>query len=175
MTYGRPIVSANGCATEKISAFVDIFLRPLVKQSASYVKDTTDFINTIEAMEPLSKDTIIGTLDMGSLYTNIPNDEGIEAVSRVLANNRHPWANPKNNSLLDLLRMVLKKNNFQFNGTHYLQIGGTAMGTRLAPSYACTFMSILEDEMLGLHEFRPKVWLRYIDDVFFVWEHGTEK
>ena len=41
---GRPVVSANGCSTEKISAFVDNFLRPLVPKIKSYVRDTTDFI-----------------------------------------------------------------------------------------------------------------------------------
>ena len=36
--------------------------------------------------------------------------------------------------------MVLTMNNFEFNGEHYLQVGGSAMGTRLAPSYANLFM-----------------------------------
>ena len=41
---GRPIVSANGCPTEKISAFVDHFLNPMVKEMNSYVEDTSDFL-----------------------------------------------------------------------------------------------------------------------------------
>jgi hypothetical protein len=54
--------------------------------------------------------------------------------------------------------MVLKKNNFTFNGDHYLQINGTAMGTKMAPSYANTFMGnlknncsnrLLKDRFLG--------------------------
>ena len=45
---GRPILSANECPTERISAFVDFFLKPLVKEIPSYIKDTTDFINKIE-------------------------------------------------------------------------------------------------------------------------------
>jgi hypothetical protein len=39
--------------------------------------------------------------------------------------------------------MVLKKN-FTFNGDHYIQINGTAMGTKMAPSYANIFMGKLE-------------------------------
>jgi hypothetical protein len=39
-----------------------------------------------------------------------------------------------------MITMVLKKNNFTFNGDHYLQINGTAMGTKMAPSYANIFM-----------------------------------
>jgi hypothetical protein len=44
--------------------------------------------------------------------------------------------------------MVLKKNNFTFNGDHYLQINGTAMGTKMAPSYANIFMGKLEKQLL---------------------------
>ena len=38
---GRPIVSGNGCPTERISQFVDFFLQPGVKGIRSYIKDTT--------------------------------------------------------------------------------------------------------------------------------------
>jgi hypothetical protein len=43
---------------------------------------------------------------------------------------------------------VLKKNNFTFNGDHYLQINGTAMGTKMAPSYANIFMGKIEKQLL---------------------------
>ena len=73
-------------------------------------------------------------IDMTSLYTNIPNSEGIKAVAKCLDKNPPPYTSKK--TVLSLLREVLTKNNFSFNGKHYLQIGGTAMGTKLAPSYA---------------------------------------
>ena len=44
-------------------------------------------------------------------------------------------------SLVELLAQVLSLNNFQFDGQNYLQVGGTAMGTRVAPSYANIFMN----------------------------------
>jgi hypothetical protein len=36
--------------------------------------------------------------------------------------------------------LVLKHNSFTFNGEHFLQINGTAMGTKMAPSYTNIFM-----------------------------------
>jgi hypothetical protein len=44
--------------------------------------------------------------------------------------------------------MVHRKNNFIFNGDHYLQINGTAMGTKMAPSYANIFMGRSEKQLL---------------------------
>ena len=41
---GRPIVSANGYPTEKISEFVDLHLQPKVQDLPSHLKDTTDYL-----------------------------------------------------------------------------------------------------------------------------------
>ena len=42
----------------------------------------------------------------------------------------------------DLIRIILTMNNFTFNSKHYLQKHGTAMGTKVAPSYANLFLGI---------------------------------
>ena len=49
-------------------------------------------------------------------------------------------------NLMILLEKVLKTNNFDFAGRHFLQVGGTAMGTKVAPSFANTFMGWLESK-----------------------------
>ena len=36
-------------------------------------------------------------------------------------------------------------------------------------------MAELEEEILGKAEFKSYLWWRYIDDIFFLWEHGEEK
>ena len=45
---GRPIISANGSPTERISAFVDENIKGAVPKLKSHIKDTTDFIHRIE-------------------------------------------------------------------------------------------------------------------------------
>ena len=55
-----------------------------------------------------------------------------------------------------------------------LQVHGTAMGTRMAPSYANIFMGRLENRLLEGVTIRPAIWWRYIDDVFTIWPHGEE-
>ena len=52
---------------------------------------------------------------------------------------------------------------------------GTAIGTKFAPPYSILFMAELEEEILQKAEFKPYLWWRYIDDVFFLWQHGEEK
>ena len=171
---GRPVVSGNGCPTEKISQFVDHFLTPTTKHIKSYVKDTTDFLGKINKLGKMPPGTIIASLDVVALYPNIPNKEGMEAAKRTFSRTRPGYVQPSNESLLKLLNLVLTKNNFQFNGKNYLQIRGTAIGTKTAVSFANNYMGEFERLFVYLFGKQPLVWYRFIDDVFIVWTHGLE-
>ena len=52
-----------------------------------------------------------------------------------------------------------------FNQDNYLQINGTAMGTRVAPMYANLFMNSLEETYIYPHTKCPRIWFRFIDDI----------
>ena len=143
---GRPIISGNGSPTEKISALVDEHLKEYVKELPSYVRDTSDFIQKVETFQHDS-DYFLVTLDVTSLYTNIPNHEGITAVRRTLIEKGYD-GKISIQSLTQLLTYVLHMNNFEFNNNTYLQTGGTSMGTRAAPSLANIFMGKLEEKIL---------------------------
>ena len=73
---GRPIISGCEGPTEKLSAFVDKLLQPIAQQQKSYLKDTTAFINFIERTKVPEKALLV-SMDVTSLYTNIPQEEGI--------------------------------------------------------------------------------------------------
>ena len=53
----RPVISTVNCHTGRISEFADYYLQPEVKKLKSYVKDTTDFIKKIEAIDHVSDDS----------------------------------------------------------------------------------------------------------------------
>ena len=76
---GRSIVSGSSGPTERISSFVDSLLQPSAQKQESYLNDTTHFINFIENT-PLPDGAVLATFDVCSLYTNIPQEEGIEVV-----------------------------------------------------------------------------------------------
>ena len=78
---GRPIISGCDGPTERISSFVDTLLQPISKTQKSYLKDTTDVINFIEKTK-VKKRTFLVSMDVTSLYTNIPQNVGIEVVCK---------------------------------------------------------------------------------------------
>ena len=83
---GRPIISGCDDRTERISAFVDHHIQPIAQKQVSYLKDTTDFLNFIEKTK-LPKSTILVSIHVTSLYTNIPQEEGyhcMRSIRRIL-------------------------------------------------------------------------------------------
>ena len=57
--------------------------------------------------------------------------------------------------------MVLSMNNFTFNGDHYIQVGGTAMGTKVAPGFANCFMGDFEEQFVYPYRLQPLKYLRF--------------
>ena len=169
---GRPIVSSNSHPTERLSHFVDYYLQPLVHKLPSFVKDTNDFLNKLLTIGNLPANSLLVTLDVSSLYTNIPHKEGINACEHLLRTSSHKTI--PTSTLCDLIRMILTMNNFSFNDNHYLQIHGTAMGTKMAPSHANLFLGFFEANALKNAPFQPHTWLRYIDDIFMIWTEGLD-
>ena len=71
--------------------------------------------------------------------------------------------------------MVLKKNNFQFNGKNYLKVGRSAIGTKAAPSFAIIYIGSFEDEYVYTYHLQPLLYIRNIDDIFMLWQHGIDE
>ena len=146
----RPIVNSTGSVTEKISAFVDLHLRKFIPRIPSYVKDTTHFINITKNIQ-LEPQDILVTIDVSSLYINIPHTEGTAAINKMM----------EETGTDNLLKMLISNLNYQvltknyFDDQLYKQKQGTAMGTRMAPNYAIIFRNYLENNFLNSYPTPP--------------------
>ena len=66
---------------------------PLVQILPSFIKDATHFLLQLQKLGPLPDNAILVTLDVSSLYTNIPHNEGIDAC-RYFLNTRQDKSLP---------------------------------------------------------------------------------
>ena len=72
-------------------------------------------------------------------YTNIDNTNGLEAVKQIF--NKNPDPERPDKEILELLKINLENNDFEFNSQWYLQTWGTLMGKKFAPNYANLFLA----------------------------------
>ena len=63
---------------------------------------------------------------------------------------------------------------YMYVSTNLLQIKGSAMETKCAPTSANIFMGIIEEtHIYPLIKRKVQLYLRYMDDIFFIWA-GSE-
>ena len=176
---GRPISGGPESPTQRLSNLVEILLKPLVPTLKTYVKDDWDFLRQLPEKLPFQ-----GTMyscDITSLYTSIPTELGIEAINYWLGKKRDLIAERfTNNFITESLKFILTNNNVLFDEHMYLQLLGTAMGTKCAPPYACLAIGHLEETKLFTQELTKyfnqdecnqiiQLLKRYMDDGFIFW------
>jgi hypothetical protein len=112
---------------------------------------------------PYDNDMLV-SFDVEALLSSISMDEALELLKRWL---EEQHLNPEMLTLyLELAKLVMKLNFFQFNRNFYEQTEGTAMGNALSP-FLTNLMANFE-MMLKRRNLVPKVWVRYVDDMFCV-------
>ena len=171
---GRPIIAGCGSNTERISWFCDQLAKNAVKDLPSYIEDTPHLLRTLEDLndsETLPNSAKPISLDIKSMYTNIPIKEGLDAFKDTLE--KRSDKSVPTDFILKLLKLIMEQNIFTFNEEYWLQLLGTCMGTRVAPTYANLFMGVLEQKILencppNLRE-HIYLWKRFIDDILIVW------
>ena len=110
----------------------------------------------------------MASLDVNSLFTNIPLQETIDiCVDNLYNDNENPPNIPKHN-FCNLLNIATKETFFMFNNKYYKQVDGVAMGSPLGPALANIFMCSFESKWLRdcPNDFKPVFYRRYIDDIF---------
>ena len=108
--------------------------------------------------------------DVVGLYPSIPREVGLRALREAL--NKRDEKTIPTEELLKMAEFVLKNDYFEFGNQIKQQISETAIRTKFSPPYACIFMSDLETKFLESRHLQPLVWLRYIDDVYFIWTYA---
>ena len=99
-------------------------------------------------------------MDITSLYTIIPNNEGLQTLKYFL--NQRPMEKPSSETLLRLAELVFTLNCFSSGDNYYKQINSVAMGTKMGPSYTNLFVGFIENKFSSnYHGPKPDLYKRY--------------
>ena len=76
--------------------------------------------------------------------------------------------------IIELTEYCVRNTYFQYKDEYFKQVDGMAMGSPLSPVLCNLFMNDLEKTAMEKSEQKPKMWLRYVDDTFALWEYGED-
>ena len=138
-------------------------MAPLVRNLPSYIKDTKHALQICQNIHFSGIHKFIFTMDVKSLYTVILHHDGVRALTFFLG--KRPVQEPSTSVLVQLAELVLNLNNSSFDGEHYQQTSGVAMGTKMGPNYANLFVGFVEKQIFEQYtDPTPDYLGRYIDD-----------
>ena len=143
----------------------------MVGKTHFHVKNSFEFANEGTG-EQFSESAILFSLDVTSLYTNVPVDFALECLNE-------RWSEIENNtaiekdSFLKAVRLVLESTFFVSQEKFYQQTFGVPMGSPLSPVIANVVMERLEQECMKRMESNQipvQYYRRYVDDCLVVAE-----
>ena len=86
----------------------------------------------------------MGSLNVDSLFTNIPLEETINICTNFLDNNEDDTEGISKSEFKNFLSLATQESYFIFNDVLYKQKDGVAMGSPLGPAMAKNFLSFYE-------------------------------
>ena len=155
---GRPIVSSISCPTSQIAKFLEAILSSQAFNNNLLISRTQSCNQYFLNFSFQGEHCFLFSMDVKSLYTSIPHEDGLIALRHFL--DQRPDPDPPTNTLIRLAELFLQKNFFSFNGSFYVQKSGVAMGSNLGRSFACLFVSYQEEKIFQSYQ-GP---VRFVDD-----------
>ena len=160
----QPILSTIKTPSYNIAKHLDSILEPITTNKFT-IKNSFEFAKEVTEQ---GSGLLMASLDVESLFTNIPLEEAINISCDSLFANEAKINNFSRNGFEKLLRMALQNNFFNFDGKIYKQIDGVAMGSPLGLSFANAFQCFHEQICLSGYpeDFKAVYYRRYVDDIF---------
>lgn len=173
----RPIVGNSNSITTKLSILINHLISELEVNVFSSLKDTFHLISSLP--NNVTSDSILYTGDIESMYTNIKNSLGLEALDYWMTS--FPINNYEKNFILSSISFILENNYFSFKNQTFRQVRGVAMGTNFAPKYANLVFGYIENKMMNhptlnditLRHIKFHYW-RYLDDILIIWNKSLQ-
>lgn len=176
----RPIVSQIDGPTSRLNLLVDKLLHTAESNIPFLLQDTTAFLQLLSKHKFCKPGTYLVTMDVTSLYTNIPHVEGCKFVCEFYQDTLHLWLEDElrpidTNLLFNLMMFILEHCTFEFDGVFYKQLFGTTMGASFSVKFANVYMHMWFRKHLALYSgIKPDFIARLIDDCFFLWNESED-
>ena len=169
----RPIISMSGTVTHEVAKYLNEIIRPFINRR-HMVNSTDEFFLNIQNIIVGPNQEIV-SLDVTSLFTNVPVDETVDIIIEKCYN--HPTLPPPAidaNDLRVLLAICTQETPFQYENSQYIQRDGVSMGSPLGPTFADFYMSNLENNLLNQQAAsNPAHYFRFMDDTFTIFNRKS--
>ena len=172
----RPIISSIGTVTYNTAKELARILKPLVGLSKHHIHNTIDFVEQIKEVK-LKKEENMVSYDVTALFTSVPIPPVLKIIEDKLEEDKElpRRTNMNTRHIIKLLEFCLRSTYFVFQGQHFEQVEGAAMGSPLSPIVANIYMEHFEARALETaphpQAFGRGMWMTLLSS----WKQLTKK
>ncbi|XP_025262217.1 uncharacterized protein LOC112637212 [Camponotus floridanus] len=159
----RLIVSSINSPLYSLALFLHKVMIKNFPIAPSHINNSFDLVHKLADIH-IDDDSVLISLDVTSLFTNIPVDLALSSVSSRWRFIQNTCGLPEF-EFLNAVRLVLNSTFFTFNNMFYKQTFGTPMGSPISPIIADIVLQDLEEKALNTLRFTPRFYFRYVDDI----------
>ena len=164
----RPVISMIGTPEFGLAKYLDNLIKPYIPQEF-VINSTFGFVDKLKEQEVLTSDKMY-SFDVCSLFTQVPLEETIYLIADTIYSDEVAVKPPFTKESFIKLLKVATGGMFMFNNKFYQQVDGVAMGSPLGPTFANFFLGHIEEKMFATCGMKPKLYLRYVDDIFALFD-----
>lgn len=159
----RPICAGYTSPNYNLSKFLCKILSPVVNANKYATKDSWELKNKIDDFS-VPDNHVFFSLDVVSLYTNIPTDLVIKSITKHWNKIQESTKIPLK-TFIDITEFVLNSTYFSYKNKYYKQKFGVAMGSPVSAVMTNLVMADLESSVISKNEKIISFYQRFVDDI----------
>ncbi|XP_011865403.1 PREDICTED: uncharacterized protein LOC105560690, partial [Vollenhovia emeryi] len=160
----RIIISSINSPLHEFASFINSIISKSIPPAIGHINNSFDLYRALAEKTLLDSEVFI-SLDVVSLFTNVPLDLALESITKrwnlIEKNTKIP-----KHEFITAIKLLLHSTYFTFNGITYKQTFGTPMGSPISPLIADLVMQDLEEFVL--RDIHTSFYVRYVDDILLL-------
>ena len=143
-------------------------LSPLLPYDFS-TNNSKHFVLRINEIQCDDNDFLV-SFDVESLFTCIPVPDMLRIIKNLIVNDAVLAEHAKLSGIdiMSALKLCIHFTIFTFENVLYCRICEVPMGSCISPVVANIFLEYIERQALTSFREPPKIWIRYVDDIFCI-------
>jgi len=166
----RPVINWKNAPAYKLAKMLTKKLQMYVSLPYTFnIKNSVQLIEELLCI-PFNPNLQFVSFDITNMYSNVPTSDLIHIIELII--DQQFIDGKTKHELINLSKIIIEQNYFQFDNSYYSQENGLAMGSPTSPIFSQMYLQCIQNTAVYdtlLHN-NITGYFRYVDDILIVYD-----